>query len=150
MAKSDKYKSCGFLILRQEPTLSFLLMRHPKRWDLPKGHVDAGETNLQCALRELDEETGIQAEDIEIVDGFKFKHSYFVNDKRNSFGNQPKKKKLIVFAARLIRDVKIKLTEHESYEWFPWEPPHQIQEKTIDPLLAEFGQFVQGAEELIR
>ncbi|MEL7161300.1 MAG: NUDIX domain-containing protein, partial [Bacteroidota bacterium] len=30
------------------------------RWDLPKGHVDPGETNLECALRELEEETGVK------------------------------------------------------------------------------------------
>lgn len=35
-------------------------------WDLPKGHVDEGETELQCTLRELYEETGISADDIEI------------------------------------------------------------------------------------
>jgi 8-oxo-dGTP pyrophosphatase MutT (NUDIX family) len=51
--------SCGFLILRGQPVDSFLLMKHPRRWDLPKGHLDEGETELQCALRELQEETGI-------------------------------------------------------------------------------------------
>ena len=45
--------SCGFLILRGQPIDSFLLMKHPRRWDLPKGHLDEGETELQCALREL-------------------------------------------------------------------------------------------------
>jgi 8-oxo-dGTP pyrophosphatase MutT (NUDIX family) len=28
-------------------------------WDLPKGHVDPGETHLQTAIREVEEETGI-------------------------------------------------------------------------------------------
>lgn len=28
-------------------------------WSLPKGHVDAGETLLQAAMREITEETGI-------------------------------------------------------------------------------------------
>ncbi|MFN9976001.1 MAG: NUDIX domain-containing protein, partial [Phycisphaerae bacterium] len=45
--------SCGFLIVKGDPIDSFLLMRHPKRWDLPKGHVDPGETEMECALREL-------------------------------------------------------------------------------------------------
>lgn len=32
------------------------------RWDLPKGHVEAGETPAGCAVREVAEETGIVAE----------------------------------------------------------------------------------------
>jgi 8-oxo-dGTP diphosphatase len=31
-------------------------------WALPGGHVDAGETSLAAAVRELDEETGISVE----------------------------------------------------------------------------------------
>ncbi|MDL2320607.1 NUDIX domain-containing protein [Alistipes sp. OttesenSCG-928-B03] len=29
-------------------------------WDLPKGHIDAGETELQCAVREVGEECGLR------------------------------------------------------------------------------------------
>ncbi|MEL7266668.1 MAG: NUDIX domain-containing protein, partial [Planctomycetota bacterium] len=51
------------LILAGDPLKSapnaFLLMRHAKRWDLPKGHSDPGETLIQTALRETQEETGI-------------------------------------------------------------------------------------------
>lgn len=32
------------------------------RWDLPKGHIDAGETPEACAVREIGEETGVAAE----------------------------------------------------------------------------------------
>ncbi len=30
------------------------------KWDLPKGHIDPGETREQCALREVEEETGLK------------------------------------------------------------------------------------------
>lgn len=32
------------------------------RWDLPKGHLEAGETLGECALREVEEETGVKPE----------------------------------------------------------------------------------------
>lgn len=137
----EKVKSCGFLIYRTQPEKAFLLMRHPHRWDLPKGHVDDGETNLQCALRELEEETGIQQHQLRIEEGFKHKNRYIITTKR---GVQ-KKKKLIMFLAELVEEVEIVLTEHESYQWVTWNPPHAIQEKTIDPLLAEVEAWWQDA-----
>jgi len=131
-------KSCGFLILRGNPPREFLLMRHADRWDLPKGHVDDDETEIQCALRELHEETGITADDIELIDGFRFTTQYQVRAKKSDrlYG-----KTLVVFLARLERDVKIDPTEHGGYQWFPWKPRHQIQARTIDPLLAAVEEF---------
>ena len=32
-------KSCGVICFRQQSELAFLLMRHPHRFDLPKGHL---------------------------------------------------------------------------------------------------------------
>ena len=131
-------KSCGFLILRGNPPREFLLMQHSDRWDLPKGHVDNGETEMQCALRELHEETGITAGDIEQIDGFRFTTQYQVRAKKS---DRLYDKTLVVFLARLKRDVKIDPTEHGGYKWFPWKPPHQIQARTIDPLLAAVEEF---------
>mgnify|MGYP002624933074 CR=1 FL=1 len=39
---------------------NMLLIRRNGRWDLPKGKVEAGETLLQAAMRETEEETGIR------------------------------------------------------------------------------------------
>lgn len=39
-----------------------LMIRLRGRWDLPKGHVEAGETSCVAALREVAEETGVVAE----------------------------------------------------------------------------------------
>lgn len=135
----SEVKSCGFLIVRGNPIREFLLMRHDDRWDLPKGHVDPGETEMECALRELWEETGIAEADIEITSAFRFTQQYPVFDKRRG-GHYDKT--LVIFLARLKRDVEIAATEHIGHEWFPWQPPHQIQKKTIDPVLAAVEGFV--------
>ncbi len=122
-----------------QPTRSFLLMRHHDRWDLPKGHVDPGETKLECALRELVEETGISADDIRVDESFSFKQKYVVAGKRYGLA-ELQEKQLTIFLAELIRPVEITATEHIGYEWFPWSPPHNIQEKTINPLLEKLAQ----------
>ena len=147
-----KVKSCGFLIVRgtrleSDPTRfadsgveSFLLMIHPDRFDLPKGHVDKGESNLECAYRELVEETGISEDDIRVDETFKFKLQYPVQYKN---WDKPREKKLIIYLGYLLRDVEIVLTEHNGFEWRKWQPPHQIQTETIDPLLAQLAEHLR-------
>ena len=57
-------KSCGVLPYRTvNGQKEFLLVfeTFSKCWSLPKGHVEAGETEEQTALRELQEETGLTA-----------------------------------------------------------------------------------------
>ena len=134
-------RSCGFLILRtvDDSTEQFLLMKHPKRWDLPKGHVDPGETEMECALRELWEETGIKECHIQVDPEFVFKQQYTVRYKRN--GGKPQLKELVVFLATLTEEVEIQCTEHPGYQWWDWNPPHKIQDETIDPLLKYLEDF---------
>ena len=134
-------RAAGMLLARGRPIDSFLLMRHQDRWDLPKGHVDAGETDLECALRELREETGIAAADIELDPEFRFTIEYDVDSKRHG---ERCHKTVVYFLARLIRDLPIVPTEHAGYQWFAWNPPHRIQEQTVDPLLAAVEENVNS------
>lgn len=134
-------KACGFLIVKGNPIESFLLMKHPNRWDLPKGHVDEGETDMQCALRELEEETGITAEDITVDPNFRYQLQYMVNYKKK-FGGADALKTVVYFLARLDKELELKLTEHGDAQWFAWAPPHLIQEQTINPLLAAVAQHM--------
>jgi 8-oxo-dGTP pyrophosphatase MutT (NUDIX family) len=56
--------SAGGIILREvEGQLKIALAQHARitrSWVLPKGHVEAGETIEQAALREIYEETGLE------------------------------------------------------------------------------------------
>lgn len=140
----SQVKSCGFLIVRGKPVSDFLLMRHPDRWDLPKGHVDGGENDLQCALRELEEETSITINDIEIDGDFRFIAQYPVVSKKKG---KVRQKTLVIFLAYLVRDVNIAVTEHAGYQWFDWDPPQQIQAATIDPLLVELQTHLASGPE---
>ena len=138
-------RSCGVIVFKREP-LSFLLMRHATRWDLPKGHVDPGETDLECALRELVEETGIGADSIALDGEFCFEHHYQVRDRDSP--DHISDKKLLIYLGWLKHDVEIIPTEHLGYQWFPWNPPHSIQQATIDPLLTAVAQHLQDSKNL--
>jgi len=59
------YKSCGVLPYRiSEGRREYLIVfeQFSQCWSLPKGHMEAGETEVDTALRELFEETGLTAE----------------------------------------------------------------------------------------
>jgi 8-oxo-dGTP pyrophosphatase MutT (NUDIX family) len=53
--------SAGGVIVRcTEEGPSFLLIRDPyKQWSFPKGHIAEGESPLEAARREVEEETGL-------------------------------------------------------------------------------------------
>jgi ADP-ribose pyrophosphatase YjhB (NUDIX family) len=55
-------------------------MKRLGKWVLPKGKLDKGETIEECALREIEEETG--AKELSIVSSFaETYHTYYRNEK---------------------------------------------------------------------
>jgi bis(5'-nucleosidyl)-tetraphosphatase len=139
--KGQNVRAAGILLMtKAKGTTEFLLMKHPDRWDLPKGHCEAGESFEETAIRETEEETGIPRQAIELVPGFHFDSTYPVTYKKT--GDQVFQKQVRYFLGYLQQKPLLKLTEHESAEWFVWNPPHQIQAQTIDPLLTAVEAYL--------
>ena len=61
-------KSCGVVLFNEQKVLLLQYAIGQKEgdgdlqghWDFPKGHVDKGETEVETAIRELEEETGVK------------------------------------------------------------------------------------------
>ncbi len=71
----EREKSCGAVIYRDTgngPEL-LLIKQVQGHWCFPKGHVEAGETELETAEREILEETGLH---VRFIDGFRHELSY--------------------------------------------------------------------------
>ncbi len=128
--------SSGYLLFRLGRPIQFLLMKHLDRWDLPKGHLDPGETSEQAAIRELREETGIKVGDFWTDPEFVFRHQYTVNESK-----KPRLKELTIYLGWLKKDREIVPTEHPDFSWLDWSPPHVIQSQTIDTLLSEVARY---------
>jgi len=54
------------------PFVAMIATRGRSRWGLPKGAVAPGETSEQAALREVQEETGLDAEIIGLLDTIEY------------------------------------------------------------------------------
>jgi bis(5'-nucleosidyl)-tetraphosphatase len=132
--------AAGVIIFRELPQMEFLLLKHPTRWDLPKGLQENGESLMGCALREMQEETGIPPEAVFPEPGFEFRTTY-----QAVYPDAAYQKTLVIYWVWLDDEysMDIQLTEHEGYQWFAWNPPHHMDNPTIDPLLAKIAEFMQ-------
>lgn len=54
----EYHHSAGGLV-RLEGKILLISTRQGRRWQLPKGHLEAGETPEMAAIREIQEETGV-------------------------------------------------------------------------------------------
>lgn len=70
-------KSCGAIVYRKyHGNTEILLIKHVNsgHWSFPKGHVEKDETEVETALREIKEETGI---DVIIDSSFRETVTYY-------------------------------------------------------------------------
>ena len=68
-----KEKSCGCIVINNGEAL--LVKHNDGHIAFPKGHIENGETEEQCALRETYEETGLK---VKIIKGYRYTQTYFV------------------------------------------------------------------------
>lgn len=69
-------KSCGAVVIRfNDESIEYLAAKSARagHWGFPKGHVEAGETEEQTALREVWEEVGLS---VKLLDGFRISVDY--------------------------------------------------------------------------
>lgn len=101
-------KSCGALVYRKKdgrpPELLLIKHRYGGHWSFPKGHVEAGENEVQTALREVNEETGLT---IDLMEGFRECVEYYP---------KPNVKKQVVYFLGYARDDSVHKQEEEVSE----------------------------------
>lgn len=104
-------ESCGAVVYYQN---EFLLLHYEAgHWDFPKGNRERGETRLETAIREIEEETGIQ--NLEFSD-FEEEITYFYRREGKTIY------KIVTYflAKSPTKEVKISF-EHRGFEWLPYE-----------------------------
>ena len=107
-------RSCGAVVYRKiNDDYRYLLIRNRRssNWSFPKGHVEAGETLEETAIREVLEETGLH---VELLPGFVSKSQY-------SIQNRIQKTVQIYVASTKDTQTKIQVEEIEDYVWLTYE-----------------------------
>lgn len=107
-----KEEQCyGVIPVIKDKEYKFLILLHTgleNNWSFPKGHVEDGETAIQTALRELEEETGIK--DVEILD------LPILNEEYSIIRNGERKLKKNGYFIGFVKDVNVSIQEGEIQE----------------------------------
>ena len=127
MNNLKKEKSCGCIIIENSKVL--LVQQTMEHWGFPKGHVEAGETEIETAIREAKEETNL---DVEIKENKRYTMEY-ITDKGTL-------KEVVLFIAKKISgNEKYQESEIISMKWMNFEDAKKMI--TYDNLRELFKKF---------
>ena len=103
-------KSCGAILyrIREDGAIEYLVLYQHRSgtWSVPKGHIAAGETEEETALREIREETGLS---VSLIDGFRRELSYTVSAKAS--------KNVVIFLAEARGTLALGANEISDAIW---------------------------------
>lgn len=139
-------KSVAVIVFRKETDFRYLLLfrkgdTHFKdTWEFPKGLVNSGETEMQTAVRELGEETGLLEKDIKFMPEFHDKVSFFFRDQSQEL---VKKEVTFLLAQTTKSDIKIS-SEHNAYRWAPYlEGFELLTQKNTKEILRKASDYLK-------
>ena len=102
-------KSCGAIVLDGGKIL--VIQQAEGHWGFPKGHVEAGETEVQTAIREIKEETNY---DVEVNENYRYVETYSPKE-----GGE---KDVVFFVAKKVAgDMRPQEEEVQNILWLTYE-----------------------------
>lgn len=110
-------KSCGIIpFIQEDNTIQYLLIKHNEgHWAFPKGHQEEGETDIETAVRELGEETGLTIQHMYTDQPLTENYTFTQN-------NQTISKTVVYFLAEVTdKSVILQDAEVEDHIWLPFE-----------------------------
>ncbi len=120
-------KSCGAVVYKKENEkikILCILQRQSKTYSVPKGHMEAFETEEETAKQEIFEEIGIKAE---LLPGFRETVSYNVADGKH--------KDVVLFLAECTEKLKTDSGEIIGYKWLSPEAAKAILPEWYGPVI---------------
>lgn len=113
----EKARSAGFIVVRQRgSSWEVLGLRVWGKIDIPKGHVEPGESDLDAAIRECEEEAGIT---VRPADDMIWGDARYVSERKH--------KDVVIYLTATEQEPVIrpnpetKQYEHDGYHWLTWD-----------------------------
>lgn len=121
-------KSCGGIIIKDKKVL---MIRQTKGFiGFPKGHVEKNETEIETAIREIEEETNIRS----LLDKNK-RYTIYYSPKPNTY------KEVVYFLGKVVNDKNPKPQKGETEEII-WVDMDKVEEKLSFDNIKEMWQKV--------
>ena len=122
----------------------FLKRKGNDRPDVPKGHIERGESAMEAAIRETREESGL---DVRPDAYFKRRLSYWFYA-----GKERRRKTVTFFVAEVAPDAKIKVSwEHSGYKWMSLEEyAHSPRYRDTEQLFGDAEKYIGRKEAMER
>lgn len=143
-------KTIGFVVYKKEGQgIRYLLLHHSgEYWNFPKGRMEKGETELEAALRELQEETGISQ--TKLIDGFYDEYEYDFDTTITEGVKKTIYKKAVFFMAE-VEDQKVKISnEHIDFGWFDFNVAlKRLFYQEGQDLLKRAHQFILNQQDFV-
>ncbi|MGC8478610.1 MAG: uracil-DNA glycosylase family protein [Candidatus Micrarchaeia archaeon] len=104
----------GVVIFKRGTNYKFLFLNRKEGFlDLPKGHIEKGESVEQAAVREAGEESGLK---VKLDPFYRYRLSYWFY-----FNGEKIKKEVTFFIAEVPKNAKVKISkEHTGYIWLDY------------------------------
>jgi bis(5'-nucleosidyl)-tetraphosphatase len=132
-------RSAGAVVFKEgDRGRQYLLLQNAGRWDFPKGGVEEGESELETALREVREETGLDS--LAFVPGFRRVVEYFYRREKKSVHKQ------VVYLLARAGDGEVMIShEHQGFGWFSYhEAIEQASYDNSKKILADAERFIRN------
>lgn len=140
---APELRAAGLIIFRRRNftgPFEYLLLqtsygRH--HWTPPKGHVDPGESDMQTALRETEEESGLKESSLNVMQNVQKILNYQVR-------GQPK---TVIYWLAEVRsyDAPVRLSsEHQDFKWLPVEAACHLLHRTTAQALREVDEEIRN------
>ena len=128
-------ESAGVVVIDKSSEVpTVLCVRAYSNWDFPKGHLEPGETHVEAAVRELEEETTLSLQDVKL-NGLKAPSI--------TYGSGKGKKTATYFLADRTSDKRPFLPvseelgrpENDEFKWVPYTQLDSLMPARLVPVV---------------